>query len=59
MDFEPFRPDDLVCLWIGNLMDGCPAINCAVAQENLSDEFNNRALTRAWRVNLSLGFPTK
>ena len=36
MDFEPFWPDDLEWLWIGYLIDGCPAINCAsMAQENL------------------------
>ena len=35
MDVEPFWPDDLESLWIGYLIDGCPAINCSVEHENL------------------------
>ena len=35
IDFEPFWPDDLERLWIVYLIDGCPSINCAVAQENM------------------------
>ena len=39
MDVERFCSDDLECLWIGYLIDGCPAIKCAVAQENLSFKY--------------------
>ena len=39
MDVEPFCSDDLECLWIGYLIDGCPVIKCAVAQENLSFKY--------------------
>ena len=39
MNVEPIWSDDLECLCIGYLIDGCPAINCAVAQEDLSVKY--------------------
>ena len=41
MDFEPFCPDDLECLWIEYLMDGCPAINCVVMQETCQFKYEH------------------
>ena len=32
MDFEPFWPDDLEILGILYVIDGCPVINCVMAQ---------------------------